>query len=61
MGLDNMKDLLERLGFQRLFKNKLIEDNCFVEGFNNTYNVTYAIDEDKLFRFLQTTQPKEYA
>lgn len=61
MGLNNLMDLMERYGFQRVFKNKLIEDNGFVEGFNKPdYNITYAIDEDKLFTYLQTTQPDEY-
>ena len=61
MSLDNFMDLMERYGFQRVFKNKLIEDNGFVEGFNKPdYNITYAIDEDKLFTYLQTTQPDEY-
>lgn len=60
MGLNNMMDLLERHGYQRLFKTKLLENNGFVEGFNNDYNVAYAIDEKKLFTYLETTQPKEY-
>ena len=60
MGLDNFMDLMERHGFQRVFKDKLIKDNGFVEGFNKDYNITYAIDEDKLFSFLQKTQPDEY-
>lgn len=61
MGLDSMMDLLERYGFQRLFKEKLINDNGFIEGTNDAYNIAYALDEDKLFTFLSTTQPKEYS
>jgi len=60
MSLDNFMDLMERYGFQRVFKNKLIEDNGFIEGFNKDYNIPYAIDEDKLFTYLETTQPNEY-
>ena len=60
MGLDNVMDLLEKHGFQRLFKNKLLENNDFVEGTNNDFNIAYAIDEKMLFTFLETTQPKQY-
>ncbi len=60
MGLSDMLDLLERYGFQRVFKNKLLENGEIVEGFNNSYDINYAIDVDKLFTFLETTQPKEY-
>lgn len=60
MGLSDMMDLLERHGFQRVFKNKLLEKGDIIEGFNSGYNINYAIDEDKLFAFLQTTQSKEY-
>ena len=60
MSLDNLMDLMERYGFQRVFKNRLIEDNGFIEGFNKDYNIPYAVDEDKLFTYLETTQPNEY-
>ena len=60
MSLSDMMDLLERHGYQRVFKNKLLENNEIVEGFNNSYNINYAIDEDKLFTFLKETQLKEY-
>jgi type I restriction enzyme R subunit len=60
MSLSNMKDLLERHGYQRVFKSKLLEGLEIVEGFNSSYNINYAIDEDKLFTFLQTTQPIEF-
>lgn len=60
MGLSDMMDLLEKHGFQRVFKTKLLEIGEIVEGFNSDYNINYAVDEDKLFTFLQTTQAKEY-
>ena len=60
MGLSDMMDLLERHGFQRVFKNKLIEKCNIIEGTNNGYNLNYAIDEEMLFKFLETTQEKEY-
>lgn len=60
MGLSDMMDLLERHGFQRVFKNKLLENCNIIEGTNNGYNLNYAIDEEMLFKFLETTQEKEY-
>lgn len=60
MSLSDMMDLLEKQGFQRVFKTKLLENGEIVEGYNKDYNINYAIDEDKLFNFLQITQPKEY-
>ena len=54
MGLNNMLDLLEKHGFQRLFKEKLLSHNGFEEGYNANYNVAYAIDEEKLFKYLET-------
>lgn len=56
----NTKDLLERYGFQQIFKNNLVSKCGFIEGKNSDYNMLYAIDEDKLFKFLETSQPKEY-
>lgn len=60
MGLSDMMDLLERHGFQRVFKNKLLENGEIVEGFNSEYDINYAVDSEKLFLFLENTQKKEY-
>ena len=60
MAIDNVLDLMERHGFQRVFKEKLLENKEIVEGFNKDYNLKYAIDEDKLFTYLYTTQEKSY-
>ena len=60
MSLADTKDLLERYGFQRVFKNKLLEAGEIVEGTNTGYDINYAIDVDKLFTFLENTQKKEY-
>lgn len=60
MSLESFNDLLERHGFQRVFKNELIANCGMVEGFNADYSIPYAVDEKKLFTFLQTTQEKEY-
>lgn len=58
MGLSDMMDLLERHGFQRVFKNKLLENGEIVEGFNSEYDINYAVDVEKLFSFLEKTQKK---
>ena len=56
MGLSDMMDLLERHGFQRVFKNKLLENGEIIEGFNSGYDINYAVDVEKLFSFLEKTQ-----
>lgn len=60
MSLADTKDLLERYGFQRVFKNKLLETGEIVEGTNSGYNINYAVDSEKLFAYLEATQKKEY-
>ena len=44
-------------GFETLIVNWLVEHNGYEEGSNADYNKEYAIDETRLFRFLQDTQP----
>ncbi len=44
-------------GFETLIVNWLVEHNGYEEGSNADYNKEYAIDESRLFRFLQDTQP----
>lgn len=39
--------------------NYLVQNNGYEQGVNADYNREYAIDEKRLFRFLQATQPKE--
>lgn len=46
-------------GFEALIVNWLVEHNGFEEGSNADYNKEYAIDETRLFRFLQDTQPTQ--
>ncbi len=60
MSIDNTKDLLERYGFQSIFKHKLIQENNFIEGSNKDYSIEYAIDKKQLFKFLETSQKKEF-
>ncbi|MBN4069852.1 type I restriction endonuclease subunit R, partial [bacterium AH-315-G05] len=52
-------EILKEKSFQTLIKEYLINENGYVESFNNGYNAEYAIDEDKLFSFLEKTQEKE--
>ncbi len=46
-------------GFETLIVNWLLEHNGYEEGSNADYNKEYAIDETRLFRFLQDTQPSQ--
>lgn len=46
-------------GFETLIVNWLVEHNGYEEGSNADYNKEYAIDESRLFRFLQDTQPAQ--
>ena len=46
-------------GLESLIVKWLIEQNGYEEGINADYNKEYAVDEIRLFRFLQDTQPKE--
>lgn len=46
-------------GFETLIVNWLVEHNNYEQGANTDYNQEYAIDEARLFRFLNDTQ-KDY-
>ncbi len=46
-------------GLESLIVKWLVEHNEYEEGGNDDYNKEYAVDETRLFRFLQETQPKE--
>ncbi len=46
-------------GFEILIVNWLVDHNGYEEGNNTDYNREYAIDETRLFRFLQDTQPAQ--
>lgn len=46
-------------GLETLIVNWLVEQNGYEEGKNVDYNKSHAIDETRLFRFLQDTQPRE--
>lgn len=43
-------------GLETSIVNALVNDNGYEQGRNDDYNKDYAIDEEKLFRFLNTTQ-----
>lgn len=43
-------------GFETLIVNWLVEHNGYEQGTMSTYNVTYALDEERFFRFLAKTQ-----
>lgn len=46
-------------GLESLIVNWLVEHNGYEEGKNADYNKEYAVDETRLFRFLQDTQPDQ--
>lgn len=46
-------------GFETLIVKHLVEANGYEEGSNTDYNRDYAVDEDRLIRFLQETQPEK--
>ena len=47
-------------GFETLIVRYLVDNNHYEEGLNSEYNKTYAIDEGRLFRFLNDTQYKNF-
>ena len=46
-------------GLETLIVKWLVEHNGYEEGSNADYNKEYAMDETRLFRFLQDTQPEQ--
>lgn len=46
-------------GLETLIVKWLVDHNGYEEGTNADYNKEYAIDETRLFRFLQDTQPDQ--
>lgn len=46
-------------GLETLIVDWLIAQNGYEQGINEDYNKEYAIDETRLFRFLEETQPKQ--
>ena len=40
-------------GFETLIVNWLVNENGYEQGTNADYNQEYAIDEERLFRYLQ--------
>jgi type I restriction enzyme R subunit len=47
-------------GLESLIVDWLVTQNGFEQGASADYNREYAVDELRLFRFLETTQPKQY-
>lgn len=45
-------------GFETLIVNWLTQQNGYEQGANTDYNREFAVDETRLFRFLQDTQPQ---
>ena len=53
-------DRTER-GFETLIVNWLVNQNGYEQGTNDDYSKEYAVDETRLFHFLNDTQPQETA
>lgn len=47
-------------GLETLIVNWLVKHNSYEEGANADYNREYAIDETRLLRFLEKTQPEQF-
>ena len=48
-------------GFETIIVNWLADENGYEQGTNDDYSKEYAVDETRLFRFLNDTQPREMA
>ncbi|MDD3393484.1 MAG: type I restriction endonuclease [Anaerotignum sp.] len=48
----------KEIGFETLIIDYLVNVNGYEQGQNSDYNKDYAIDETRLIRFLEETQPK---
>lgn len=48
-------------GFETIIVNWLVEQNGYEQGTNDDYDKEYTVDETRLFRFLNDTQPREMA
>ena len=55
IGVTNTKEN----GLEALIEDWLVNHNGYEKGSNPDYNKEYAIDETRLFRFLQDTQPDQ--
>lgn len=47
--------------FETIIVKWLVEQNGYEQGTNDDYNKEYTVDETRLFRFLNDTQPREMA
>lgn len=55
-----MSTNIKEQGFETLIINHLVTVSGYEQGTNENYNKDYAIDETRLFRFLETTQPEQF-
>ena len=56
-----MPSNIRESGLESLIVNWLVTQNGYEQGTNADYNREYAVDEVRLFRFLEATQPEEIA
>ena len=48
-------------GLESLIVNWLVDQNGYEQGASSDYNHEYAVDELRLFHFLEDTQPEQMA
>jgi type I restriction enzyme R subunit len=54
-----MSTNIKESGFETLIVDWLLQHNGYEQGANEDYNRKYAVDEIRLFRFLNATQSKQ--
>ncbi len=55
-----MSTNIKEQGFETLIINHLVNVNGYEQGANENYNKDYAIDETRLFHFLEMTQQEQF-
>ena len=54
------KGIMSEEGFETMIVEALTLENGYEEGSNDTYDMYYCIDTERLFRFLKCTQEDTY-
>ena len=59
--MPNQTSNVRENGFETIIVESLKQTSGYEQGYNGDYNKDYAVDETRLFRFLQETQPDKMA
>lgn len=54
------KGIMSEEGFETMIVQELVAENGYEEGSNDTYDMHYCLDTERLFRFLKSTQASVY-